>query len=846
MYNENEVKDATLKYFEGDSLATEVWMSKYALRNEQGAYLECVPSHMHTRLAEEFSRIEHQYTNPLSDEDIYNSFSSWSIVPQGSVMYGVGNDYSRSSLSNCFVIGQEELVDSYNSILDTDHQIVQISMHRGGVGMDISHLRPQGTKVSNAAKSSSGAVTFMERYSNTIREVSQQGRRAAGMITMDVRHPDIFDFVTIKNDLSKVTGANISVKFTDEFLVEVNRDGDYILRFPIDMEIQKDPIYYETLGYDRLVKYHNGYIRKIRAKQLWDIFITSARNTGEPGCIFWDRVLNYDPASVFSSLCPRTCNPCAEQFLEVHGACRLLSLNLLSCVDEPFTKNAQFNFQRLWKFASIQLRLGDDLVDLELEKVQEIITKIKEDTDPDDMKRNSLHLWMDIFYKTYAGRRVGCGLTGLGDVFAALNIQYGSEESLKLSEKIMSMKMRAELETNIQLAKERGSFSAWDFNLAYDENFHGRNAFYEMIREEYPYLIKQIQTYGLRSCNWSNIAPTGSLSLLTQTTSGLEPLYKPYYIRRRKINENEGRVDFVDQNGDKWQEYFVLHPLFKKWIGKDRLEEFFDHWFKHDYETLYRLSPWYKSSADEVPYIQRLRINAILAKYCTNSISSTINLPSSVLDNEVSDIYMKACEMGLKGITIYRDGSRSGVLIEAHKQLSVPFEKRPTELEARLLTFYNEGELWLGVVGLKDGRPYELFAGKFNKPVDTNKPSYINKVKQIANFSSHNEYWLGYSDGNEYNFLLLNDLGHNSYGNYARLISGLLRHSMPVEYIISVLEKLHIEGAHIHTWRNGVIRLLKTFVQNGTVSEEKCPECQEKLIYQEGCKSCSCGYTKCS
>lgn len=839
-YSREEVFDETIKYFNQDILASEVWMNKYALRNKEGQFLENSPLMMHQRLAREFARMELKYVNPISEESIFSFFTDWSIIPQGSVMYGAGNPFTTVSLSNCTVLGSD--TDSYAGILDLDQQVIQSAKRRMGYGLDISFLRPKGSFVNNAAQTSTGAVSFMERFSNSTRECAQEGRRGACLISIDVRHPDVHDFVTVKNDRTKITGANISVKIRDDFIHAVQHDADYILRYPSDYNFYEHDMNEEgdkirTAPYNTLEPTSFGYIKRIKAKELWDLIIKNAREHSEPGLFLWDRMLSYDPASVYPSLTPVSTNACGEIPQAIGDTCRLIVLNLLKCVDYPFTPQATFNFQRLEQLASLQLRLGDDLVDLEIEAVDKIITKILNDPGPEYLKDCELRLWKKIKEQAINGRRCGCGLTGLGDTFAALNLPYGSLQALELVEKIMYMKMRVELETSITLAKERGPFEFFNFQLEFDDNLQGRNPFYEMIRTEYSWLLKQLQMYGRRNVNWSCVAPTGSVSILTGTTSGIEPLFKPYYMRRRKIEHTQ--EDFIDQNGDKWQEYIVLHRQYKKWMelnGYDTTDE-------KVIAELYMVSPWNDSLAEELNSYNRIRIQSVVQKYTTSAISSTLNLSENVTEQQVSDIYMQAWALGLKGVTIYRTNSRTGVLIDIHKkQKSIAFEKRPEILEASLLKFYNDSFPWLGVVGLKDGSPYELFAGKFFGSIDFIEKSFIQKIKGIH----FNEYWLHYSDGFEKLKLCLNNLGEDSYGNYARLISGLLRHKMPVNYVISVLEKLRLDDASIHTWRNGIIRLLKNYVKDGVSTGSICKECGGQMVYQEGCKRClQCMTTLC-
>lgn len=833
-----EVLSETLHYFNGDTLATDVWINKYCLQDNSGQYLEKTPISMHQRMAREFARIEQKYPNPIREEEIVKLFSSWEIIPQGSVMYGLGNEYKTVSLSNCTVLSSGEY-DSYSSILELDQQIVQSAKRRMGYGYDISFLRPRGSFVKNAAHTSTGAVSFLERFSNSTREVAQENRRGASLASIVVHHPDIYEFVTIKNDKTKVTGSNISIKITDDFIQAVQEDTDYILSWNIS-RLEPFPIF--PLPYHTLVPYKDGYLKRVRAKELWNLIIKSARDHSEPGLFLWDRMLNYDPSSVYESLTPLTTNACGEIPQAPGDTCRLIALNFLKCVDNPFTSNAQINYQRLYNLSSKQLRLGDDLVDLEIEYVEKIIQKIQNDPEPDYLKESEIRMWEKVKQQAINGRRVGCGLTGLGDMFAALGIKYGSDESLVVLKTVMKTKMRAELETSIQLSKERGPFKLFNFDQEFDETMHGCNSFYEMIREEYPYFLKQMQMYGRRNVNWSDVSPTGSVSILTQTTSGMEPLFKPYYTRRRKIEQ--GKVDFVDQNGDNWEEYFVLHPPFKKWV-----QNYYDHhnmmdgnFNENSLQVLYKLSPWYGSCAEELDYKQRIEVQSIIQKYTSAAISSTLNLPENVSEETVSNIYMLAYEMGLKGVTIYRSLSRSGVLIESKlvtfNEHHAP--KRPEILECDVYRFFNDDQKWIAFVGVLEKRPYEIFLGLQSDivfPEDINH-GHIHKMK----IDEKNQYHF-MKNGVDYGNLAV--CFDPVYYNYAKFISSVMRHGMPIPSCIEVLKNMSTNTDSIHTWKNGVIRALKNYVIEGTISKEKCPECHEDLIYQEGCLSCPCGYSRC-
>lgn len=844
----DEVLQESIDYFNGDVLAATVFTDKYALRNNEKEYIEKSPIDMHKRLAYEFYSIEQKYPFSLSYGEIYNVFSQWEIVPQGSVMYGAGNPFNKVSLSNCTVLGSSE--DSYAGILDLDQQIVQSAKRRMGYGYDISFLRPRGAVVKNAAQTSTGAVSFLERFSNSTREVAQDGRRGASLASIHINHPDIEEFITIKNDRTKVTGSNISIKLTEDFIDAVKEDRDFILCFPINL-FNNNNLYQnnviQSIPYKELVPYAYGYIKKVRAQDLWNLIIKNAREHSEPGLFLWDKMLDYDPASVYDSLKPVSTNACGEEPMAIGDTCRLIVLNLLKCVDNPFTKNATMNWERLSYLAALNLRLGDDLVDLEIDAVNNIIKKIQNDDlknwKDNPLKQPELRLWGKIREQALLGRRCGCGFTGMGDMLAALNMRYDSDAALSFIEQVMKTKMRAELVTSIDLAIERGPFKLFNFHKEFDDHLQGQNEFYEMIQEEFSDLLPIMSQYGRRNVNWSTVAPTGSVSILTQTTSGIEPLYKPYYIRRRKI-EN-GTIKFIDQNGDKWEEHLVIHPQFKEWIRLNH-SWYSDKSTLESIDILYNISPWAGSCAEDINYLNRIKMQSIVQKYTTAAISSTLNLPEDIMEKEVEDIYLHAYELGCKGVTIYRQNSRSGVLINPSKNPIVFGDtippKRPEILTAKIGMFPHNNEKWLAVVGLYEDRPYEIFTGKYNEDIGLGYPATITKIKK----NGKNTYWLKYFTGEEWKNHNLTTIFNPEYANYARLVSGMLRHGMPLKYVISVLENLTVDQDHIFTWKNGVIRIFKQFMKDGEKTSYKCPECHGEVIFSEGCEKClMCSWSRC-
>ena len=838
VYTYEEVLSSSLSYFKGDELAATTWINKYALKNNEGLFLEKTPDDMHRRMAREFAKIETRY-NPqkeklegqseygsrrsvLTEKKIYGLFKDFKyVIPQGSVMFGLGNHEIIASLSNCVVI--PPVLDSYGGIFYTDQQMAQLFKRRCGVGVDLSGLRPRDAKVSNAAGTTTGAVSFMNRFSATTREVAQNGRRGALMMTMDIAHPDIEEFVTIKQDLTKVTGANISVRLSDEFMEAVEKEGKFTLRWPID---SKEP----------------KYKREIDAKALWDVIIKSARNTAEPGLIFWDRQHKYSTSSMYPGFKNSSTNPCSEIAMQGGDSCRLIAVNLYSFVEHPFTEKAKFNYKKFYETVYETQRLMDDLVDLELEAVDRILEKIKEDPEPDNIKQNEIETWKLLQETGKKGRRTGLGFTALADAIAALGLKFDTDEAIEKVDSIMRTKLSGEFDSSIDMAIERGQFEV------FNRNIEDKSEFVQMLKEEFPDLYERMMVYGRRNISISTVAPTGSLSMLAQVSSGIEPVFLTSYKRRRKINAHDknAKIDFVDDLGDAFEEFTVYHK---------KLEE----WMRITGETDESKSPYAGATAPEIDWEKRVALQSLVQKYTTHSISSTINLPSDVSEELVGQIYMESWKKGLKGITVYRDGSRSGILIADDKkekekekrQRKTAYKRRPKKIEADVVRFHNESEKWLAVVGLIDDHPYEIFTGKMKDAF--NLPQWLEKGWVIKNRDENGEarYDFQYVDKEGYKTTIegLSRSFDKEYWNYAKLISGILRHDMPMPYVVNLIQNLNMYDDHINTWKNGVARALKRYVPDGTAAaDRKCSECgdPEGLIYSEGCLTCkSCGYTKC-
>jgi len=838
-YSFDEVLKACKDYFSGDELAATTWMNKYALKNSEGLFVELTPDDMHWRMACEFARIEKNFAKKvklngtksslstygqkrelLTDKIIYGLFKDFKyVIPQGSIMSGLGNPYKLSSLSNCVVM--PAIQDSYGGIFKADQELAQLFKRRCGVGIDLSGLRPAGASVSNSAGTTTGAVSFMNRFSNTTREVAQNGRRGALMLTIDIAHPDVEDFVTIKQDLNKITGANISVRLSDEFMHAVENDDEYTHQWPID---SKEPKFTKT----------------IRAKDLWDTIIKCAHTTAEPGLIFWDRQHHYSTSSVYPGFKNESTNPCSEIAMQGGDSCRLIAINLFSFVDHPFTDKAKFNYESFYEVSYESQRLMDDLVELELEAIERILAKIDSDPEPENIKRAERETW-ELLYKTgKIGRRTGLGFTALADTLAALGLAYDSDEALQMTDKILRKKTLAEFDSSIDMAISRSPFEV------FDQTVEKTSEFVQMLAVDFPDLYKRMMKHGRRNISISTVAPTGSVSMLAQTSSGIEPVFLLSYKRRRKINPDDknAKVNFVDDQGDKWEEFTVYHAKLKTWMKSSGEEDI-------------TKSPYFGSTAPEINWKQRVKLQAVIQKYTTHSISSTINLPSDVSTDEVSRIYLSSWKEGLKGITVYRDGSRTGVLVSTDtKEVNTTITetkapKRPKSLEAEIVRFQNNNEKWIAVIGVLENRPYEIFTGKSEDSFYL--PLYLTKGWIIKNkIEDHgNRYDFQYLDKEGYKVTIegLSRSFDKEFWNYAKLISGVLRHGMPLPYVVNLISNLNLYDETINTWKNGVLRALKKFIPDGTqAADHICPQCKDPdgLIYEEGCLKCkSCGHSKC-
>lgn len=824
IYSEEEVLASSLNYFEGDDLSATTWMNKYALKNKRGEYVEKNPDEMHRRLAVEFARMEADFTKkskpnnspfvdhePLTEYTIYSLFKDFSkLIPQGSVLAGLGNNFHLMSLSNCVVL--PAVHDSYAGIMERDQQLAQLFKRRCGVGIDISGLRPKGMQVNNAAKTTSGAVSFMERFSNTTREVAQGGRRGALMLTIDVNHPEIEDFITIKRDLSKVTGANISVKVTDEFMEAATQDKEFTLQWPTD---SKDPKHQVV----------------VKAKKLWDKIIESAHASAEPGIIFWDAQHTYSTSSVYPQYKNQSTNPCSEIAMQGGDSCRLMALNLFGFIKNPFTPEATFDFEDFKKVVYQSMRLMDDLVELELESIQKIIDRILADDIPEDLKTVELKTWRLLYENGEKGRRTGLGFTALADTVAALGYAFDSEEALLFVDEMMRVKCQSEFESSIDLAIERGAFDG------FSPEVENTSDFVKMLSEEFPNTYDRMMKNGRRNVSISTVAPTGTISMLAQTSSGIEPVFMTSYTRRRKLNNDEKVTpDFVDDSGDGWKEFVVYHQKLKMWKEL--------HPKSDDSEN-----PYEGSTASEIDWKKRIQLQAIVQKYTTHSISSTINLPSDTFPERVSEIYEYAWRQNIKGITVYRDGSRSGVLVSTEEKKPEIETVRPDSLVADVVRFNNESEKWLAVIGMLNGRPYEIFTGRLEDSIIIPKwveSGWVNKVK--TDTGHRYDFQFLDKDGFKITIEGLSRSFNKEYWNYAKLISGVLRHGMPLDQVVDLVEGLNLYDEHINTWKAGVLRALKKYVPSGTSSSNQCPECDdpEGLVFEEGCLKCkNCGYQKC-
>ena len=845
-YTYEDAYQASLEYFEGDQLAARVWVTKYALKDSFGNIYERTPSDMHRRIAKEICRIENNYPSPMDEQLVFSLLDKFRyIVPQGSPMAGIGNNFQVGSLSNCFVIGLDNKPDSYGGIVKIDEEQVQLMKRRGGVGHDLSHLRPKGTPVKNSALTSTGLVPFMERYSNSTREVAQDGRRGALMLTVSIKHPDAPDFINAKMTPGKITGANVSVKIDDEFMKAALEGKPYIQQFPVNAE--------------------NPDIEKeIDAKALWESIIHDAWQSAEPGVLFWDTIKKESLPDCYADLGFETVstNPCGEIPLCPYDSCRLLAINLYSYVNNPFLQNAEFDFELFRKHVEYAQRIMDDIIDLELEKIDAIIAKIETDPETSEVKTTELNLWKKIRNKTAEGRRTGCGTTAEGDMLAALGLTYGTPEATDFSERVHRELALAYFNASVKMAGERGAFSVYDSEREF------KNPFINRLREFDPELIERMRIQGRRNISCLTIAPTGTTSIMTQTTSGIEPVFMPVYKRRRKVNPSDEnvRIDFTDENGDAFEEYVVYHHKFLEWMKVNGIEAK-DNLTTEELEELVSKSPYAHATANDVNWLEKIRMQGRIQKWVDHSISVTINLPADVSEELVNNLYTEAWKSGCKGCTVYRDGSRNNVLAalstnkeQKNKEVkteslihSIDHEvKRPVELEADVVRFQNNKEKWIAFVGLADGKPYEIFTGLADDDDGIFCPKSVTRGKIIKATDENGK--------KRYDFQFINKRGYKTtieglsekfnpeFWNYAKLISGVLRYGMPIDQVLKLVGGLDLDSTSINTWKNGVERALKKYLPNGTEAKgHRCPNCgSESLIYQEGCLICTnCGNSRC-
>lgn len=839
-YTFDEAYAASLDYFTGDELAAKVWVNKYALKDAYGNIYEQSPADMHRRLAREIARVERKYPNPLTEDQLFELFDHFRyIVPQGSPMTGIGNDHQIASLSNCFVIGVEGNADSYGAVIRIDEEQVQLMKRRGGVGHDLSHIRPKGSPVKNSALTSTGLVPFMERYSNSTREVAQDGRRGALMLTVSIKHPDAESFIDAKMTEGKVTGANVSVKIDDEFMKAVVNDTPYRQQYPI-------------AGPDPMVK------KDISARSLWKKIIHNAWKSAEPGVLFWDTILRESVPDTYADLGFRTVstNPCGEIPLCPYDSCRLLAINLYSYVVNPFTPDAHFDFDLFKKHVGLAQRIMDDIIDLESEKIDKILEKIDSDPEADEIKRAERELWQRIRRKTLMGRRTGVGITAEGDMLAALNLRYGTEEATDVAEEIQKTLALAAYSSSVELARDRGAFEI------YDAEREKNNPFIARLREADPALYERMTKFGRRNIACLTIAPTGTTSLMTQTTSGIEPVFLPVYKRRRKVNPNDTdvHIDYVDETGDAFEEYVVFHHKFVTWMlanGYPAAQKY----TSAEIDDMIAHSPYYKATSNDVDWVQKVKMQGRIQRWVDHSISVTINLPNDVSEDLVDQLYVEAWRSGCKGCTVYRDGSRAGVLISAEDKKKKGETKmappqivstRPAELDADVVKFQNNREKWIAFVGLLNGRPYEIFTGLADDEEGIMLPKTVEKGSIIKSYDSDGRKHYDFQFKNKRGFKMtlegLDSKFEPEYWNYAKLISGVLRYGMPITQVIKLVQEMELNNESINTWKNGVARALKKYLPNGTeVKGQECPNCgSETLVYQEGCLLCAnCGATEC-
>ena len=833
--NKEEILKSCIEYFKGDTLAADVWINKYALRDGNKVY-ELNPDEMHRRLEREFARIEHKYKNPLSEDDIYELLKDFKyIIPQGSPMAGIGNNFQVVSLSNCFVIGNPANSDSYGGILKIDQEQVQLMKRRGGVGHDLSHIRPKMSPVKNSALTSTGIVPFMERYSNTTKEVAQGGRRGALMLSISIKHPDAEDFIDAKMELNKITGANVSVKIDDEFMRCVVSGKPYKQQFPINSD-------------------NPSVIKEIDARELWKKIIHNAWQSAEPGVLFWDTIIRESVPDCYASFGFKTIstNPCGEIPLCAYDSCRLLAINLYSYVKHPFTPEAEFDFELFKQHVQKGQKLMDDLIDLEMEKIERILAKIESDPEPEGIKRTEKELWLNIKMKCLEGRRTGFGITAEGDMLAAMGLTYGTDEATAFAVEVQKTLACSAYRSSALMARDRGAFPIYDYKL--EEN----NPFIQRLKSADEELYSLMKQYGRRNIALLTIAPTGSVSICTQTSSGIEPAFLVSYRRRRKVNPNdsEATISFTDDEGQAWEEYNVLHHKFAVWaeINGYNVADLVHKYTDEQLQEVIAKSPYNNATANCVNWVNKVKMQGAIQKWVDHSISVTVNIPKETSEEVVDKIYQTAWESGCKGMTIYRDGSRNGVLVSGSSKNNNTFTetkapKRPKKLEADIIRFQNDKEKWIAVVGLYEGRPYEIFSGKaasFVLPNSVEK-GWVIRVKEEDNLPARYDFQFLDNDGYKVTIEGLSRMFKKEYWNYAKLISGILRHGMPITNVIELISKLTLDTDSINTWKNGIARALKKYVKDGTIVEgEKCPQCGGKIIYTSGCKQCSdCGWSKC-
>ena len=842
-YTYDEAFEASLQYFKGDELAARVWVNKYAVKDSFGNIFEKSPEDMHWRIANEVARIEAKYQNGLNAQQLYELLDHFKyIVPQGSPMTGIGNDFQVASLSNCFVIGIDGAADSYGGIIRIDEEQVQLMKRRGGVGHDLSHIRPKGSPVKNSALTSTGLVPFMERYSNSTREVAQDGRRGALMLSVSIKHPDSEAFIDAKMTEGKVTGANVSVKLDDAFMQAAVNGTPYKQQYPVDSD---QPVF----------------TKDIDASALWKKIVHNAWKSAEPGVLFWDTIIRESVPDCYADLGYRTVstNPCGEIPLCPYDSCRLLAINLYSYVVNPYTKEAYFDFDLFKKHVALAQRIMDDIIDLELEKIEKIIAKIDSDPESEEVKEAEKHLWEKIYKKSGQGRRTGVGITAEGDMLAAMGLRYGTEEATEFSEQVHKTIALEAYRSSVNMAKERGAFAI------YDSEREKNNPFINRLKEADPELYEEMKKYGRRNIACLTIAPTGTTSLMTQTTSGIEPVFMPVYKRRRKVNPNDPQthVDFVDETGDAFEEYIVFHHKFVEWMtvnGYDPTKRY----TQEEIDKLVEKSPYYKATSNDVDWLMKVKMQGRIQKWVDHSISVTINLPNDVDEALVNRLYVEAWRSGCKGCTVYRDGSRSGILLSTQKDKKdkkeelppckppTVVEVRPKVLEAEVVRFQNNKEKWVAFVGLLDGHPYEIFTGLQDDEEGISLPKSVTTGRIIKNIDEegNKRYDFQFENKRGYKTTIegLSEKFNKEYWNYAKLISGVLRWRMPIDRVIKLVDSLQLDSENINTWKNGVERALKKYVTDGTSAEgQKCPNCgNETLVYQEGCLICkTCGTSRC-